>query len=232
MFIRIVKRFFIAFGCIMFVSLLFCFTPAPFYVWYNFSTSQGRIHRTPDYIVIMGAGGVPGEGSLMRTWYGAKLANYYPTAKVIVSLPGKISDTLSSVNLMKKELILRGVKPGRILMEHQGINTRDESLCVFAMLKDPKKQRICIVSAPEHMVRAVGSFKKAGFLCVDGLPAFESTLESSVSFQGKNLGGRGWVPSVGGNTAVRYTFWTQMKYEVLFLREAVAVTYYRLKGWI
>jgi len=232
MFIRIIKRFFITFGCITFVSLLLCFTTAPFRAWYYLSVSQGPVKHVPDYIVVMGAGGMPGEGALMRTWYGAKVAQVYPGAKVIVSLPGLISDSMSSVNLMKKELITRGVKPGRILLEHQGINTRDEALCIYKMLKEPKKQKICIVSSPEHMVRCVGSFTKAGFPCVDGVPAFESTLENSVAFQGKDLGGRAWIPSVGGNISLRYSFWTQMKYEVIVMREVVAITYYKLKGWI
>jgi hypothetical protein len=180
----------------------------------------------------MGAGGVPGEGALMRTWYAARVAKVYPKARVIVSLPGLISDSMSSVNMMKKELVIRGVNPRRILMEHWGINTRDEAICIYKMLKDPRKQKICIVSSPEHMVRSVRSFRKAGFLCVDGVPAFESNLETSVVFQGKDLGGRAWIPSVGGNINLRYSFWTQMKYEVIVLRELLAISYYKLKGWI
>jgi len=76
------------------------------------------------------------------------------------------------------------------------------------------------------------TFKKAGFLRVDGVPAFEAAIESDITFNDRMLGGREWIPGVGGNLSVRYHFWTQLRYEELMIREFLAIFYYQLKGWI
>jgi len=71
---------------------------------------------------------MPSESGLMRCWYTAKTANYFTRAKVIISLPGNARDSLSSINGMKKELVIRGIAPERILLEDSGTNTRAEAL--------------------------------------------------------------------------------------------------------
>jgi hypothetical protein len=91
---------------------------------------------------------------------------------------------------------------------------------------------ILIVTSPEHLYRAVLSFRKAGFKKVDGLPAFENTIESDLSFDDSSLGGKKWIPGIGKNLTVRYEFWRQMRYEELILREWMAILYYKLNGWI
>jgi uncharacterized SAM-binding protein YcdF (DUF218 family) len=91
---------------------------------------------------------------------------------------------------------------------------------------------ILIVTSPEHLYRAVLSFRKAGFKKVDGLPAFENTIESDLSFDDSSLGGKKWIPGIGKNLTVRYEFWRQMRYEELILREWMAIVYYKVKGWI
>jgi len=95
-----------------------------------------------------------------------------------------------------------------------------------------KFKSLLIVTSPEHLRRAVLTFKKAGFLKVDGVPAFEEAIESDLSFTGRRLGGRRWVPDIGNNITLRYQFWTQLHYEVLILREVFALGYYKLQGWI
>ncbi|MDP4282696.1 MAG: hypothetical protein Q8867_11215, partial [Bacteroidota bacterium] len=84
----------------------------------------------------------------------------------------------------------------------------------------------------EHMYRSCLAFRKAGFVRIDGLPAFDNELESDLFFKDKQLGGRKWMPGIGENLTVRYRFWTQMKYEVIICREYLAIGYYWLKGWI
>ena len=76
------------------------------------------------------------------------------------------------------------------------------------------------------------SYRKAGFTRVDGLPAFEATLESEAAFNALKLGGRRFIPDVGEILALRYHFWTQLVYELLTLREWAALGYYRMMGWI
>jgi uncharacterized SAM-binding protein YcdF (DUF218 family) len=91
---------------------------------------------------------------------------------------------------------------------------------------------ILIVTSPEHLTRSVLTFKKAGFKKVDGVPAFEKVIESDITFNDTILGGRKWIPGIGENLAIRYQFWTQMRYEGMMFREFLAIVYYKLKGWV
>jgi len=58
-------------------------------------------------------------------------------------------------------------------------------------------ENILIITSPEHLYRAVRSFRKAGFMKVDGVPAFETAIESELSFDDSILGGNKWMPSIG-----------------------------------
>jgi uncharacterized SAM-binding protein YcdF (DUF218 family) len=247
--VRCFRIILISFGAVFLVLIILAFTSAPFWQWYNFSVKHARISRPPDFIIILGGGGMPSETGLMRTWYGAKAANYFTHSKVIIALPGDSKDSLSSLRLMKNELILRGVNEERILLEDSGTNTRAQAMNILRKItnyelritdtshksqghKVTKSLAILIITSPEHLTRSVLTFKKAGFLKVDGVPAFETTIESDVSFNDRMLGGRQWIPGIGGNLTLRYQFWTQLRYEELMIREYLAMFYYKLKGWI
>jgi uncharacterized SAM-binding protein YcdF (DUF218 family) len=253
-FFKILRIFLLSLGSVFLVLLILAFTTLPFWSWYRLSTSKAGIHRPPDYIVILGGGGMPSETGLMRTWYGTKAAGYFTRSKIIIALPGNVSDSLSSINGMRKELILRGIAPARILLEDSGTNTRAQALNIFKilaasppappLLKDKEKgsealmssftrhPSLLVVTSPEHLYRAVLAFRKAGFAKVDGLPAFEEAIESDLKFDVKKLGGKRWMPDIGEDLALRYEFWTQLKYEQLVLREYIAITYYWMMGWI
>ena len=231
MIIRIIKYVLISFGCFYLILLSLCFTPLPFRAWYGLSSKKAGIHRPPDCIIVLGGGGMPSETGLMRIWYAAKLANHFQFAKVIIALPGNARDSFSSVYLMKKELIHRGISSDRILIEDSGTNTRSQALLIFQMIKKIN-QPIAIVTSPEHLYRAILSFQKIGFLSVDGLPAFDNTIESDITFVDSRLGGRKWLPDLGKNITARYQFWTQLRYEELIMREFFASAYYWAKGWI
>jgi len=248
------------FGTTFLIAILLAFTSLPFHIWYSHGLAKAGIHRPPDYIVILGGGGMPSESGLMRTWYGAKAANYFPKARVIIALPGNSQDSLSSINLMKMELVLRKVNQDRIFLEDSGTNTRAQAVNIHKIITnyelrsnrehqinklDGEQLRITnkssrvtrhasllIITSPEHLTRAVLTFKKAGFLKVDGLPAFETTIESDITYNDRLMGGRKWIPGIGGNLALRYQFWTQLRYEELMIREYLALFYYKLKGWI
>jgi uncharacterized SAM-binding protein YcdF (DUF218 family) len=243
MFLRILKYSLFVLGCIFLVQLILCFTSLPFWTYYRLGTKYAGIHRPPECIVVLGGGGIPSETGLMRTYYAAEVANYFKDARVIIALPGDTTVPASSVTLMKKEMMLRGVETSRISFEAEGTNTRAEALNILALLhtdndtihrlqNDPASRSILLVSSPEHLCRAVLTFRKAGFTRVDGLPAFESAIESDLSFNDKKLGGRRWMPGIGQNITLRYRFWTQLRYEELILREWCAIAYYKLKGWI
>jgi len=222
----------VAFGSIAAVLVILAFTPAPFWTWYGMSMKNAGVNRPPDYIVLLGGGGMPSESGLIRTWYAAQTGNYFSRARIIIALPGDRNDSLSSVNLMKKELILRGIGRERIFLEDSGTNTRAQAVNIFNSSLVTCHSSILIVTSPGHLYRAVLSFKKAGFIKVDGLPAFEQTIESDITYNAYKLGGRKFIPDVGSNIILRYQFWTQMNYELLILREWTALGYYKLMGWI
>jgi len=258
MFLRILKWFFISFGIATFLMFILAFTSAPFWAWYSLAVAKSGINRPPDYIVVMGGGAMPGGSAMVRTWYGAKAGKTFPKSKIIVAMPGDLKDSISTIRQMIKELELRGISPDRIIPEDSGTNTRAQALNVFKKITNyaclPVRQglqitdsssfvlrpssfvlrhaSLLIVSSPEHIYRAVKSFRKAGFLKVDGLPAFEPDIEGDISFSAKKLGGRKWVPDVGKNIYLRYKFWSQVKYELLILREYLAIGYYWINGWI
>jgi uncharacterized SAM-binding protein YcdF (DUF218 family) len=230
MFIRIIKYVLISFGCFFLISLILCFTSLPFWAWYDLSTKKAGIHRPPACIIVLGGGGMPSETGLIRIWYTALLANHFQHAQVIIALPGNSRDSLSSVYQMQKELVHRGISSERIIIEDSGTNTRSQALMIRK--KIPTHQAIAIVTSPEHLCRAVLTFQKAGFSKVDGLPSFDYTIESDITFIDRQLGGRRWIPNLGKNITLRYQFWSQLRYEELTLRELFAITYYWAKGWL
>jgi uncharacterized SAM-binding protein YcdF (DUF218 family) len=261
-------------GAFFTLMIILALTSAPFWIWYGLGTKKAGIHRPPDFIVVLGGGGMPSESGLIRCWYAAKVANHFNRARVIIALPGDVKDSLSSVNQMKKELILRGIDPERIMFEDSGTNTRAEAINIFKIISNIEQQimnnegnrhsafksslvnrhsslvtrhsslvtrhsslvirhsSILLVTSPEHLYRAVLTFKKAGFLKVDGMPAFEKTIEADLNFNARKLGARAWVPDVGRNMTIRYQFWIHLEYESLVLREYMALAYYKLQGWI
>jgi uncharacterized SAM-binding protein YcdF (DUF218 family) len=247
--LRVFRFFCISVGTLALIMIILAFTSAPFWTWYGMGTKRAGINRPPDIIVLMGGGGMPSGSGLMRTWYTAKVANWFTRAKVIIALPGDTADSLSSIIQMKNELVLRGVAPERILFEDSGTNTRAQAINVWKRVKSYEsgvkscelsvkssivnsQLSILIVTSPEHLYRAVLAFRKAGFLKVDGLPAFEQAIESDITFNARKLGGRKLIPDIGDNITVRYQFWTQMNYEFLVIREWLALSYYWLSGWI
>lgn len=263
---KIVKILLISIGVVALITAILAMTSAPFWIRYNMGMKKAGIHRPPDYIVVLGGGGMPSESGLMRCWYTAKAADRFPRSLVIVALPGDTTDPQSSINGMKDELILRGIAPERILFEDSGTNTRAEALLVKLLISRIQNTKfkcqnvkpvnhpitqslnhsivnsplsivhyqssILLVTSPEHLYRAVLTFKKAGFLKVDGLPAFEKDIETDLSFNSGLLGGKRYVPDVGDNVVLRYKFWNYLEYELELLREYVAIGYYWLMGWL
>ncbi len=212
--------------------LILSFTSLPFWGYYWLGTSAGQEDLTPSYIVVLGGSAIPGNSGLMRTYYAAKAAMKFPDAKIIIALPGDTADKKSSLNLMIKELEIRGIDENRIGIENRGTNTRYQVLEIkreMPVLITP----LLIVTSPDHMRRAILSFEKAGFENVAGFPAFEKSIDFNLNFDDEDLGGRyRFLPGIGDNIQIRYQFWQHLEYELKIMREFVALGYYRLKGWI
>ncbi len=230
-FLRLLRNLFALIGIFFSICVLLALTAQPFWGYYWLGTSKSDLMWEPQSIVLLGGGGMPSKSALMRSWYVEKAVKSFPLANIIIAMPGDLEDSLSTPQLMKKELEIRGIDVSKIRFEHEGTNTRAQALNCQGLVK--MQSSILLVTSPEHMRRAVLCFRKVGFEKVNALPAFENAVEADLSFDDDKLGGnKTIVPNVGESINMRYQVWNHLKYEILIAREMVALTYYKLRGWI
>ena len=230
-FLRILRNLMVLIGIFFCVCIILALTEQPYWGYYWLGTSKSELKWKPTHIVLLGGGGMPSQSNLMRCWYAEQAAKSFPNATLIIAIPGEVTDSLSTPQLVKKELILRGVNPEIIMFESDATNTRAQALNCLNHVK--MQSPVLLITSPEHMRRAVLSFRKAGFEKINALPAFENALEADLSFKDDELGGnKTVVPDVGGSINARYQLWNHLKYEILIAREMFALAYYRLRGWI
>jgi uncharacterized SAM-binding protein YcdF (DUF218 family) len=233
-FLKVFRILLLTSGLLFMIILILSFTTLPYWGYYWLGTSQSKITEKPDYIILLGGGGMPSESSLMRAFFVHRAAVESPESQIVISIPGNPQDSMSTARLVAEELISKGIDRQRILYEQIGTNTRSEALQLKQFNSEKLTDKsILLVTSPEHMRRAVLVFRKAGFTRVNALPAFENAIEANLFFEDDKLGGnRTLVPDIGGNTEVRYQFWNHLKYEILIAREMAALGYYKLRGWI
>jgi uncharacterized SAM-binding protein YcdF (DUF218 family) len=230
-FLRILRIFFVAAGIFFLIMILLAFTTLPFWGIHWLGTSKTELKGEPGTIILLGGGGMPSESNLMRSWFTDKAARSFPSARVLIAMPGDTTDSLSTPRLMAEELMIRGLDNKRVVYENKGTNTRAQAIYCREMLNP--SEALLLVTSPEHTRRAVLCFQKAGFLRVYALPAFEHATEADLTYKAKELGGRKTItPDVGERTSVRYQVWNHLKYEIIFAREMAATFYYKLRGWI
>lgn len=218
-------------GFFFLVCVVLALTEAPFWGYHWLGTSKSELRWPPQTIVLLGGGGMPSESNLMRCWYAQKAAEAFPDTRLLIAIPGDINDSLSTPRLVKKELLLRGLKPENIAFESKAVNTRGQALNCRQQLQTTAP--VLLITSPEHARRSVLCFQKAGFDKVNCLPAFDSALEANLLFNDDELGGNHLpLPDVGSNLNMRYQLWNHLKYEILLAREIVALGYYKLRGWI
>jgi uncharacterized SAM-binding protein YcdF (DUF218 family) len=223
-------------GVAFIVLTALAFTGMPWRAYEWLATDSYKLDGEPDYIVVLGGGGVPSKSGLVRAYRGAEMARLYKKAPVIVALPEDSPAMTNAAQMMKAELILRGVPAKRIVMETKGRNTREQAVNVARMINaDPRDAWVLIVTSPSHVKRALLTFRKAGFAYVAGLAATEESIEASVALStpgggaqsDQGMGGG----SIGGNVVLRYSFWNNLAYEVDVARELTAMAYYRIRKW-
>jgi len=213
-------------GTFFLSMLLLSFTDIPFNAYYRLASTKSVLVSKPDFIVILGASGMPSPEGLIRTYYGAEAADKYKNAKIIIAFPyNEGADSLLQLNKMARELTLKGIDSARIEYEPFGYNTRTQALNISKKSSVQKnKVSLLIISSPEHMYRAIKTFKKVGFTKVGGLAAFEKPIDE-IKLESKEN-----KRSIA--LSLRYNMWSYLHYEILVLREYVAITYYKINGWI
>lgn len=202
---------------LFFLQLFFAFFGIPRWLVAPVSNRGGPPPKDIRHIVVLGGGGIPSESGLLRTYCAAAVGTNYPTARFIVSLPSEQDCETSSVGRMRDELVLRGIPAGRIRLESQALSTHEQAANIGAMLgPDQLGEPVLLVTSGLHTKRAVLSFRRAGFTRVYGLTSWEVGAEADA----------------GPNLLVRYAVWANLEAEVQIAREACALLYYKLRGWI
>lgn len=228
------RRILLGLGGLFVVILILSFTTLPFWMYYRLGTTSADYRFAPKRIILLGAGGMPSEANLLRAYTTAELATRFPEAEVEIALTKGIGESLSgsAIGQLRDELVHRGVKENRILLEVRGHNTREQAQRIFEEIRLPEYP-IILITSPEHLYRSLLSFRKVGFSNVGGTAAFEKALEEELTYRSEKLGGRKLPgPEVGESLQLRYQFWNHLHYQVKCYREYLALAYYKIKGWI
>ena len=222
------RRFFFSFGLLAFFMYVLSFTDIPYYAYRNLSMESETLSSPPDIIVVLGGSGMPSPDGLIRCYYAAGAANKFKHANIIIALPYTVSDSLSQLKLMAHELVIRGVDSTRISFEPLGFNTHSQAENIAQIVgRDKSFKSLLVVSSPEHLYRAIKTFRKVGFNKVGAVPAFENPVDEVKIKDTKTSKD----PRIK-NLTLRYNMWSYLNYELLVMREYCAISYYKIKGWI
>jgi len=185
----------------------------------------------PHWIIVLGGSGIPSASSLMRSYYGAQCALAHARAECIVALASADDPLASNVGRLRHELIVRGVAPERIRMEHKGRNTHEQAVNIARMLGPAgRREAVVLVTSPYHMRRAYLCFRQAGFENVGALPSYSIGSEEEYRNAVEAWSGFGGVRSFLGR--FRYSFWINLTAEIWIARELTGLALYKVRGWI
>ncbi len=229
--IHSVRILFLVLGVSFFTMIMLSFTDLPYLGIHWLGTHDCKPIEKVDYVVLMGAGGMPGPESLIRCYYAAQIADSFPDSKVIVAFPVDIDARYqgSENESLALELVSRGIDPNRIIAETNGTNTYTQAEGILNIIKDPSVSLV-VVSSPEHIYRCIRTFRKQGFQEVNGLPTFEQSIDDNVFYTSPEK--KANVRPVERNLMLRYNMWSYLQYEIVILREFTALTYYKFRGYI
>lgn len=224
------RRILMAGGVLFFLVIALCWTPYPWRMYHWLSMPDARLEIDPEWIVVLGGGGIPSESGLMRTYYGAQAAERFPDARIMVALPEYDGSKNSSLRRMRGELVLRGVSAERIHLEPRGSNTRAQAVEI-RQLVDAHAPTM-LVTSPEHIRRSVLTFRRVGFEQVGAYPASDTHADGDMAISEAAIDDKLPLPSLEGSLTLRYRIWTNLGYLTRFSREITAMSYYKMKGWL
>lgn len=217
-------------GALLAIAIMFSFTDHPFWAIYWLGTHNAELEAEPNLLVLMGGGGMPSPDGLNRCYHAANAGNYHEKCKIIIAVP---ADTAmgkdSPEKLMAQELILRGIDSTRFIFESEGTNTYSQVMNIKSILCNSVCDTfyIRVITSPEHVLRTVAVFRKAGFSHVGGHPAFASDISEESLLKRKDL-----RHLKDERLNLRYNMWNYLKYEITLLREYTAILYYKIRGWM
>lgn len=228
---RMIFRGIVTLGLIFLAMIVLSFTGFPFKVHHYLGTAKSGTIENADYIIVMGAGGMPSPQGLMRCYYAAQAAKAFPKANVLITMPANPKQFLESDAFkMYESVAAYGVAPGRFLFEIHGTDTHSQACAIKAILKDELQKNLLVVTTPEHVYRSVLTFEKCGFDNVFGLPAFQGYTEDELLYTPEER--QQTVKPVHRNLSLRYNMWNYLKLQIDVMREMLALGYYKLAGYI
>lgn len=237
---RLARAAVAAAGLLAWLAAAAQFTNLPWRAYRSLSEIPRPAEAPPTHILVMGGSGIPGESGLMRTFYAAQAAAQHPQADVLVALPLGTAQS-GAAKAYLGELRLRGVPAKRIRILDGGRNTREQALRLAEYLADRTNSAagVLLVTSPEHVRRSAACIRKVCNVPLGALPAFPLDLEDPLPWRAADLdaagpapAARATVPDIGSSMHLRYNLWTHLHYTHEILREAAALLYYRLRGWI
>ncbi len=217
-------------GVLALVMLLLALTPLPRLVYDWLGHVPEAFSGSPDYIVLMGGGGIPSESGLMRCYETAAQADRHPRARVLVAMPREPDEPEGQPGAVARELMFRGVDRSRIVQEGRGRHTREQAVNAWALVGGPGKDpALLVVSSPDHVRRSVLAFRRAGFARVAGAGAFGQDLQADLRLPDEP---GSTLPNPAHSILLRYRLWENLGMELDVFRELTALLYYRVRGWI
>lgn len=208
-----------AFACAFAIQVLVGFLGLPAWFVARFSWDSMELATQPRFVVVLGGGGIPSESGLIRTYYAAEIGRTMTGTTFVVSLPCDGDPETNSVGRMRDELVLRGIPSNTILLEHTSFNTHEQAVNIGSMLgKKALEAPVLLVTSPFHVKRALYCFRKQGFTQIATISAMDTGAEAEL----------------GPDSLIelRYVFWANLESMLDYIREAAAMLYYRLNGWI
>lgn len=212
-----------ALGYLALAMLVLSFTDLPYFAFHHLAATEKTLEEDPEYIVVLGASGMPSEEGLMRCYFAASAAQQFPNAKIAIAHSSSKTNNVEQVDLMAKEIAMRGIDSSRISTFSRGYNTHSQILELAENLKN-KNAPILLVSSPQHMRRSIACFSKLGYGRIGSAPSFGTPIQERGLISTRNTKD----PGLG----LRYNLWSYLTYEIIVVREYCAMAYYKLRGWI
>lgn len=216
-------------GSIALLMLFLSFTDLPYYAYHRLGTSGTQLQQSPDYIILFGGSGMPTPDGLIRAYYTATVAKELDSAQIIIANPDELKAIEDSLASYTHELLIRGIDSSRIQYDTVGYNTYTQAQNIAQMILSDTSPSpvVLVVTSPEHMYRSVKCLQKAGIDSVGGTASFEIPLDEDQLIK------KGKITKLEKDKLnLRYNMWSYLNYELIVMREYMAIGYYRLRGRI
>jgi uncharacterized SAM-binding protein YcdF (DUF218 family) len=227
--LKLIRMILISLGILFAIAIILAFTPAPFFMHYNLGKNISKSDSCfiPEYIVMLGAGGMPESNNLMRLHYVAEFAGNYKTP-VIILHP---ADSATKEKMLY-ELSFKGINRDDVTFSTDGTNTHTQVLALKKLMPELTDKKLLIITSPEHLRRTQKCFIKQNFNHIYGKAAFNSTIDFDLSLDKTQLDDDDDFIIAVNNSRLRYTFWNYLKLEITCFREYFALLYYKINAWI